>query len=273
MTSLSKKLYRAFALLLMLVWYAQPVHAYKDKSGFQGEDPVNYYTGSPRYPETCAESGCHETVSSGRLDVTIEGMERVASSPPFYYFDPAGKFKITVGIVPPDNNGAAPFNEDQNGFTLEILDQSNQPVGTFEQDSSYSVEFVDSGTVVIDEDDPTSIAGEWSFYWTAPASVSGNYTLYVAGIDGNGDGLANVSDVTDFGTISLVKQDLSQTSSGGGCGLVFYKKDSIEFPSVEYYSSDSGSDYLNSFAVLSGLLILLFGCLFLFAPNNRSSIH
>jgi hypothetical protein len=199
--------------LLMLLAFPFNIYAYKLKTTFDSGN--NYYTGSTRSgSQTCAISSCHTGSSTSGSKFNLVPVDMPSDSDGAFVYSAGKGYTFNVSMISDNQSGGG--NVNQNGFTLEILDSTKEPAGTITAMTGTILSSTPSQIIM--DADSTSITSNWSFKWTAPQSTTGALSIYFAGVDGNGDGLASSADVTDAGIFTLKEESLV-TSDGGGCSI------------------------------------------------------
>jgi len=134
-------------------------------------------TGAPGSVGNCAS--CH----SGGLQittVTVGATEKGKTTPITKY--EAGK-TYTIGLI----IGGISTTK---GFQATVLDASNNKTGTT-ANASAGAKIISANNRDIASHSSPSTTGLFSFDWTAPASPSGNVTVYASGMAANGNGSDN----------------------------------------------------------------------------------
>jgi MYXO-CTERM domain-containing protein len=208
---------RATGLALACVLAASTAHAFPTGNQFD-EDPLLHdggggiaFDGSPRFTgHTCAV--CH-TNAPGKISVRLE-----ADHPELFTdgWQPNMQYHLRVVLLnewaaadQQSKGDACGFNVDpytrcdQNGFALEFADLDGAAKGKFVPFANGAC--VNTGTGPTDADVRVMMDGlavthngahhgqvQWDLCWTAPGSMNGVLTAYVAAVDGNGgDGTMN----------------------------------------------------------------------------------
>jgi len=228
---------RVIKIIAITFLLTSTAFAYKSMEEF--EDNSNYYTGSPRYSDTCAQ--CHTGTAVGDVfALDFPGLVWSGSSQAFLY-TPSQTTSLVVRLLLDRGTGE---EKAQNGFVVEILDASGNPAGTLIPDTTTQTST--DGTIIMDIDDPSTKKAQWTFQWTAPGENTGDLTLYSSGVDGDGDGDGDEDgDVADSGSVKLIETPLTPTPTDSGGCMVSVKENGTK---------TNFSFLLFSLTVLSGIL-------------------
>lgn len=161
-------------------------------------------SGDPLTNQTCAAgSGCHgSTTLDGTSAITLQiGTSQSILNPANASFVPVAstEYYLSVGLT----NTAQKY-----GFELSALTASNQQAGSFTVNNT-NVTSTTLNNIQYVSHKNASAAKAWIFKWTAPATISGPITFYIASNFANGDASEN-NDVIYKRAISI---------NGGSVGI------------------------------------------------------
>lgn len=152
-----------------------------------------YYTGAPADKGwDCA--ACH-IGAERRVKVLLSTMPQSLLTSLSY--TPGQAYTMTLSLGG-ESKGQSSARSNYNGFVLSIFDKSGKPAGKisgFAPEEIYAAANTTIGSAGLKVN-----TSSWTFTWTAPAAGTGEVTLYVAMVDGNGaDSPPNVTLTDPFG--------------------------------------------------------------------------
>lgn len=143
-------------------------------------------SGDPLTNQTCAAgSGCHGTTTlDGTSAITLKiGIDQSLLNPANASFVPVAstEYILSVGLT-----GTA----QKYGFELSALTANNQQAGSFTVNNT-TVTSTTLNNIQYVSHKNASATKNWIFKWTAPATISGPITFYIASNFANGDASEN----------------------------------------------------------------------------------
>jgi hypothetical protein len=129
-------------------------------------------TGAPSSDGNCGS--CHSGGAQG-TSVNIGVTEKGMMTPVTSY--KAGKtYTVAVGVL-----GVSTVK----GFQSTVLDATNKKTGTTANPSAGSRIISANSRDIVVQNSPSAL-GAWTYEWTAPASPTGDVTIYASGVAANG---------------------------------------------------------------------------------------
>lgn len=151
-----------------LIFFAPSAH-----SSYYGAPAA--YTGAPGDYGACSTAGCHYQ-NAGSGTVTIEMLDNGSVVKDY---SPGKKYTIHIST----SGGSAQTY----GFESTIKNATRTHVGTISVSDPYRTRLCSTNSPYITHNQPSS-TGDFTYYWTAPATKQGPITIYAAVNFANNDG-------------------------------------------------------------------------------------
>jgi len=187
-----KKTFILSVLSITAVLMYSSKKAYTDETGRSGN------SGAPG-ESTCSQSSCHGSGGGGLADNAGPGTIKLTSSNmPNWNYVPGQTYHLTVTVTDASKKGY--------GFSATALNTSNGSIGTLVVTDAAKTKtgaktISGASRSYIEHKTPNlTKPGVFNFDWKAPATASGNITIYFTGVAANMDGSENGADNVYKGT-------------------------------------------------------------------------
>ncbi len=174
-------------LLVFLGDVAQGYHLAGDfeESAVKGGGGGLWFTGAPRWKKYDCRA-CH-TDSPGQIEFEVRSVPALIAGGAYI---PNQNYKVEVLLI--GEHAGLDSAANINLIGLEFVNSSEDPVGSFSYEEIDFLEPVPELGVLFSQ--PTNNTSSWEFHWRAPPEGQGRITLYLAGLDGNGNNVATGDD-------------------------------------------------------------------------------